>query len=71
MSALMILGAVLALAAGVWVGLGAPGWPHPPDSDRRHTQRRALNPIAWGKSTSRRRLTPRTADERRRQLRGE
>jgi len=71
MSALQIVGGVLALAIGLWVGAGAPGWPHRPSTTRRHTRPRDVNPIAWGRRTSRRRLEPRTPEERRRQLRGE
>ncbi len=46
---LMILGAILVLALGIWIGVGAPGWPHKPIYRRRHTEKRPLNPIAWGR----------------------
>lgn len=71
MSTLQIVGAVLALAIGLWAGAGAPGWPWRPPTARRHTELRDVNPISWGRRTSRRRLEPRTPEERRRRLRGE
>lgn len=49
---LMAIGAVLVLALGIWIGIGAPGWPHPPVYRRRHTQKRPLNPIQWGRQSS-------------------
>ncbi len=56
---LMVLGAVLVLALGIWIGIGAPGWPHQPTYRRRHTDKRPLNPVQWGRqhhtSRSRRR----------------
>lgn len=53
----LVLG-ILALGIGIWIGVGAPGWPHKPQYTRRHTSKRGLNPIAWGRthhSTRRRR----------------
>lgn len=67
---LLIGGAVAALGIGAWIGAGAPGWPSEPQHRRRHAEKRPLNPVAWGKSTSRERLTVRSPEERRRRLRG-
>ena len=66
---LLIGGAVLALAIGVWIGLGAPGWPYHQDGPRRHTEKRNLNPIAWGRTPSRERLRVKRPEERRPKLR--
>ena len=66
---LLVLGAVLALGIGVYIGLGAPGWPSEPDGQRKHTERRPLNPIAWGRTSNRDRLRVRTPEERRPRLR--
>lgn len=63
---MMIVGAIVALVGGLWVGMGAPGWPHKPKYYREHTQTRSINPIAWGRTSSRERQRPRSADERRR-----
>jgi hypothetical protein len=40
--------ALAALAAGVWVGFGAPGWPRrpPPGVRRGRLEKREINPIA-------------------------
>jgi hypothetical protein len=50
---------VIALGVGIWLGLGAPGWPHKPSaggSRRRGLEKRAINPIAnWRRSESPRR----------------
>ncbi len=48
----MIAGAVLVLILGIWIGIGAPGWPHKPVYRRRHTQKRPLNPVQWGRQSS-------------------
>ena len=69
MGVLAIVGAVLALAVGFWIGLGAPGWPVPPEPRSRRLQKRAINPVGWGRGTRRERLAPRTAEERRHRLR--
>jgi hypothetical protein len=61
--------AVLIFVLGVWIGIGAPGWPHKPEGRRRHTQQRSLNPIAWGRTPGRERQKPRSASERRVRLR--
>jgi hypothetical protein len=53
MSGLMIGGAVLALLAGLWIGFGAPGWPHRDEPRTRRLEKRPLNPIAWGRSSER------------------
>jgi hypothetical protein len=57
MSWIMITFAVMALGTGIWVGLGAPGWPHkqPPSGSRRRLETRPINPIQWGRSGSTRR----------------
>ncbi len=64
-AALLIAGAVGALGAGIWIGVGAPGWPHKPRYSREHREQRGINPIAWGRTSSRQRQRPRTRDERR------
>lgn len=69
MSVFWMAGAVVALALGVWIGIGAPGWPHKPTSERRHTSHRHLNPIAWGRTSNRERQRPRDPDDRRPNLR--
>jgi hypothetical protein len=66
---LLIAGAVLALALGIWIGLGAPGWPVPPEARSRRLERRSINPVAWGRTGRRERLSPRTRQERRDRLR--
>jgi hypothetical protein len=66
---LLIVGAVVALLIGVYIGLGAPGWPVPPEAHSRRLEKRNINPIAWGRSSSRERLSPRRKDERRIRLR--
>jgi hypothetical protein len=50
MSWLMITLAVLALVLGVWIGLGAPGWPHKDSSAGRRLEKRSINPVQWGRS---------------------
>lgn len=69
LAAILIGGAVAALGIGVWIGLGAPGWPQPPERNRRHTEKRPLNPVAWGKAAGRERLRARSPEERRPRLR--
>lgn len=66
---LLIVGAVLALALGIWIGLGAPGWPVPPEPRSRRLEKRNINPVMWGRSTRHERLSPRTREERRSRLR--
>jgi hypothetical protein len=68
-AALLVGGAVLALVIGIWIGMGAPGWPYHKDGPRRHTEQRPLNPIAWGKGTGRERLRVKRPEERRPKLR--
>lgn len=47
-----IIFAVLALALGIWIGLGAPGWPHKDSGGkRRHLRKRPVNPISFGRQT--------------------
>ena len=60
-----IVTAVGVFAIGIYIGIGAPGWPTKPEG-RRHTQKRSLNPIAWGKTPGRQRQRPKSADDRRR-----
>jgi hypothetical protein len=57
MTWLAIFVAFLALVLGVWIGLGAPGWPHknPAGGRRRRLEKRPINPIAWGRRDSDRR----------------
>jgi hypothetical protein len=69
MTALWLLGAVVALGVGVWVGVGAPGWPHKPSSERRHTSHRNLNPIAWGRTSNRERQKVREMEDRKPRIR--
>jgi hypothetical protein len=66
---LLIAGAVLALALGIWIGLGAPGWPIPPEGRSRRLEKRNINPVAWGRGARRDRLSPRRRDDRRERLR--
>lgn len=65
MSVFVIVAAVAALGVGVWIGIGAPGWPHKPRYHRQHGEQRSINPIAWGRTPSRERQRARTRDERR------
>jgi hypothetical protein len=69
MTGLWLLGAVVALSVGIWIGVGAPGWPHKPSNERRHTSHRNLNPIAWGRTSNRQRQRVREMDERKPRLR--
>ena len=64
-----IIVAIVVFSAGVWIGVGAPGWPYKPEGGRRHTEKRPINPVAWGKTPGRERLKPRTPGERRIRLR--
>ncbi len=50
---LLIGGPILALGLGIWIGIGAPGWPHKPIYHRRHKHMRPLNPIAWNRRVER------------------
>lgn len=61
---LLIGGCILALAVGVWVGLGAPGWPWQPEGRSSKLERRPINPIAWGRTGKRDRLKVRTPEDR-------
>jgi hypothetical protein len=69
MTGLWILGAIVALAVGVWIGVGAPGIRHKPSTERRHTSHRNLNPIAWGRTSNRERQRVRDRDDRKPRLR--
>ena len=64
-----IIGAIAVFVVGLWIGVGAPGWPTKPDEGRRHVQRRPINPIAWGRTPGRDRQRPKSTGERRIQLR--
>ncbi|HEX6923887.1 MAG TPA: hypothetical protein VF167_00550 [Longimicrobiaceae bacterium] len=66
---LIIAGGVLAFGLGIYIGLGAPGWPVPPEARPRRLEKRALNPLARGRITGRERLSPRHFDEGRRRPR--
>jgi hypothetical protein len=65
----IIGGAAAAFGIGIWIGIGAPGWPYKPESGRRHTEKRPINPVAWGRTLDRERLRPRSPEERRPRLR--
>lgn len=45
---LIIGGGVVSLGVGVYIGLGAPGWPVPPRPHDGRLKKRPVNPIAWG-----------------------
>ena len=60
---------VAVFAVGLWIGVGAPGWPVKPDGVRHHTQKRPINPIAWGRTPGRERQQVRQMGERRIKLR--
>ena len=60
-----VIVAVLVFAIGIWIGVGAPGWPHKSEAGRRHTEKRHINPIAWGRTPGRERQRPRSPGERR------
>jgi hypothetical protein len=66
---LYVILAILVFSLGIWIGVGAPGWPHKPEGGRRHTQKRPLNPVAWGRTPGRERQRPRAPGERRIKLR--
>lgn len=66
---LLIIGAIVALLVGVYIGLGAPGWPVPPEARSRRLEKRNINPVAWGRGGRRERLSPRSRDDRRSRLR--
>lgn len=61
--------AVAIFGIGLWIGVGAPGWPHKPQERRRHREHRSINPIAWGRTPGRERQRPRSIGERRIRLR--
>ncbi|HEX6068647.1 MAG TPA: hypothetical protein VFZ18_02455 [Longimicrobiaceae bacterium] len=69
MTWLLIGGAVIALGMGIWIGLGAPGWPYKPEASPHRLKQRSINPVAWGRSTGRERLSPRRPEDRRPRLR--
>ena len=66
---MLIGGSVLALLIGIYIGLGAPGWPVKPEARARRLEKRSINPIAWGRTSGRQRLAPRSRDDRRSRLR--
>jgi hypothetical protein len=61
--------ALVVFAVGLWIGMGAPGWPFKAEGGRRHAEKRSINPIAWGRTPGRERQKPRTPGERRIRLR--
>jgi hypothetical protein len=61
--------AIAVFVMGVWIGVGAPGWPYKPESRSSRLQRRQINPVAWGRTPGRDRQKPRTPGERRIKLR--
>ena len=65
----LVVGAIAVFGIGLWIGVGAPGWPHKPEGGRRHREHRSINPIAWGRTPGRERQRPRSSDERRIRLR--
>lgn len=65
----MVVGAVLAFVIGIYIGLGAPGWPVKPEARARRLEKRSINPIAWGRTSSRERLSARDRQDRRPRLR--
>jgi hypothetical protein len=68
MSSQVVL-AILVFAVGLWIGVGAPGWPNKGEGGRRHTQKRSINPIAWGRTPGRERQRPRAPGDRKIRLR--
>lgn len=64
-----IIGAIAVFVTGLWIGIGAPGWPTKPDGGRRHVRTRPINPIAWGRTPGRERQRPKSAEDRKIQLR--
>jgi hypothetical protein len=68
----MIVYTLLAAAVfgtGIWIGVGAPGWPVKTERRRSRLERRSINPIAWGRTPGRERQRPRSASERKIKLR--
>jgi hypothetical protein len=61
--------AIAVFAVGLWIGVGAPGWPFNAEGGRRHTEKRHLNPIAWGRTPGRERQRPRAPGDRKIRLR--
>lgn len=59
---------ILVFGVGVYIGIGAPGWPVKPEGTGR-LRKRSLNPIAWGRTPARQRQRPREVSERRIDLR--
>ena len=50
---------------GVYIGVGAPGWPWKSEgSGRLHTQKRSINPIGWGRTPGRQRQRPKEMGDR-------
>jgi hypothetical protein len=67
--AVFLVLSVIVFAVGLWIGVGAPGWPYHNDEGRRHTETRSINPIAWGRTPGRQRQKPRSPGDRRIRLR--
>lgn len=68
MNTFLIL-SILVFVVGIWIGVGAPGWPHKPDGTRPRLTKRPINPIAWGRTPGRERQQPRNVGDRRIKLR--
>jgi hypothetical protein len=64
-----VLLAIAVFALGLWIGVGAPGWPVKAEGGRRRLEKRPINPIAWGRTPGRERQKPRSAGERKIKLR--
>lgn len=64
---MFLIGALLVFGIGIWIGVGAPGWPYKPDG-RTRLQRRPINPVGWGKTPGRERQRPKSRDERKPRL---
>lgn len=52
---LLIIPMIPVLAIGIWIGLGAPGWPHKPEGGdvRRRREKRPINPVSWANTRRR------------------
>lgn len=68
MNTLVVL-SISIFVIGLWIGVGAPGWPIKPEGGRKHIHKRSINPIAWGRTPGRERQRPRRTDERKIRLR--
>lgn len=66
---LIIGGAVASLGVGIYIGLGAPGWPTPPRPHDGSLKKRPINPIAWGGRSERERFSTGRGQRRRNRMR--